>query len=75
MIEPVSKEPGPQQKQTQVLVECLGCHKLFPEKEIVRCYDCGRTFCEECAGPAFSVGLCSDCEEVFEAEEDYYGWT
>jgi len=62
------ERPQPSKK----LVECHGCHRFLDETDIMRCYDCGRTFCEECAGPAFWVGLCSDCEEVMEAEEDYY---
>ena len=52
---------------------CTECGKTFNPDEIVRCYDCDKPFCVECAGPDW-IGVCSDCEEVFEYEEDYWDW-
>ena len=45
--------------------------------ELYRCCECGKAYCEECAeedGSIKKLGVCSDCEEVYEAEEDYWGW-
>jgi len=36
----------------------------------------GKAYCEKCAvadGTIKTLGVCSDCEEVYEAEEDYWG--
>jgi len=44
---------------------------------MLRCIECGKAYCEKCAekdGTVKELGVCSDCEEVYEAEEDYYGW-
>jgi hypothetical protein len=41
--------------------------------QLLRCYDCGRAYCPECAekDPAIKeLGVCPDCEEVFEDNED-----
>lgn len=41
------------------------------------CYDCGKAYCPRCAeeDPTIKeLGVCPDCEEVFTAEEDYWGW-
>ncbi len=41
------------------------------------CGECGKVYCEECAekNPTIkSLGVCPDCEEVYETEEDYWGW-
>jgi len=49
----------------------------FAEEDLVRCGECGRAFCDKCAEADESIkefGVCSDCEEVYEAEEDYWGW-
>ena len=57
----------------KTVVRCSECGKAFPRSRIIRCYDCGRAYCIDCAGPGW-VGVCADCEEVFEAEEDYWDW-
>lgn len=57
--------------------ECDVCGEEFPESQLRRCYDCGKVYCPECAekDPTIKeLGVCPDCEEVFEAEEDYWGW-
>jgi len=56
---------------------CSVCGREFPEKHLIRCGECGKAYCERCAekDPAIKeLGVCSDCEEVYEAEEDYWGW-
>ena len=56
---------------------CSVCEREFPESQLRRCYDCGKAYCPECAekNPTIKeLGVCPDCEEVFEAEEDYWGW-
>lgn len=53
---------------------CSVCGREFPEERLLRCYDCGKAYCPECAekDPTIKeLGVCPDCEEVFEAEEDY----
>jgi hypothetical protein len=37
------------------------------------CGECGRTVCTECAWPSW-LGVCNDCLEVYQQEEDYWGW-
>ncbi len=55
--------------------KCSVCGREFREDQLLRCYDCGRAYCEECAPRTIKeLGVCPDCEEVFEAEEDYWGW-
>jgi len=47
------------------------------DEELYRCGECGKACCEECAekdGVVKELGVCSDCEETYEAEEDYRGW-
>jgi len=47
------------------------------DDKLYRCSECGKAYCEECAeedGTIKKLGVCSDCEEVYEAEEDYWGW-
>lgn len=56
---------------------CSVCKQEFPENLLLRCYDCGKAYCRKCAerNPTIKkLGACPDCEEVFEAEEDYWGW-
>ena len=46
----------------------------FQEDQLLRCYDCGKAYCLRCAeeDPTIKeLGVCPDCKEVFEAEEDY----
>ena len=57
--------------------KCDVCGGEFEEDELRRCYDCGRAYCPRCVedDPTMKeLGVCPDCEEVFEAEEDYWGW-
>ena len=52
---------------------CSVCGREFPEERLLRCYDCGNAYCLKCAekDPTIKeLGVCPDCEEVFEAEED-----
>jgi len=53
--------------------------KCFVQRHegLYRCGECGKTYCEKCAvadARIKTLGVCSDCEEVYEAEEDYWGW-
>jgi len=50
-----------------------GCGAEVGEEELYGCGECGKKYCEECAvadGTIKRLGVCSDCEEVYEAEED-----
>jgi hypothetical protein len=58
----------------EATINCSECKKTLQPDEVVKCYDCGRIYCVNCAGPDW-LGVCPDCEEVFEAEEDYWNWT
>jgi len=56
---------------------CDVCGAEVSDEEPYRCGECGKRYCEECAiadGVIKTLGVCSDCEEVYEAEEDYWGW-
>ena len=56
---------------------CDGCGAEVSDEELYRCGECGKSYCEKCAekdGAVKELGVCSDCEEVYEAEEDYWGW-
>jgi len=47
------------------------------EESYYRCGECGKVYCLDCAerDPTIkSLGVCPDCEETYEAEEDYWGW-
>jgi len=49
----------------------------FAEEDLFRCGECGRAYWDKCAetdGTIKDLGVCSDCEETYEAEEDYWGW-
>jgi hypothetical protein len=53
--------------------ECSVCGGEFPEKELLRCHDCGKAYCPKCArkDPIIeALGICHDCEEVFTDEDD-----
>jgi len=57
--------------------KCDVCGEEFPDEQLIRCYDCGKAYCPECAekDPTIKeLGVCPDCEEVFEDEEDEWGW-
>jgi hypothetical protein len=59
------------------LAICDGCGAEVSDYELYRCGECGKTYCEECAkkdGTIKNLGVCSDCEEVYEPEEDQWGW-
>jgi Zn finger protein HypA/HybF involved in hydrogenase expression len=51
---------------------------VVPERGLLRCYERGKVYCRECAErwprTMVELGVCPDCEEVFEAEEDYWDW-
>ncbi len=56
---------------------CSVCGREFPEEQLIRCGECGKVYCPECAErdpTILELGVCPDCEEVYEAEEDYWGW-
>jgi hypothetical protein len=57
---------------------CRICHRRIEEDdEVYVCGECGKVYCGGCAeeDPTIkSLGVCPDCEEVYEAEEDYWGW-
>lgn len=56
---------------------CSICRRKVLETQIFSCYDCGRIYCMRCVEeyPEIkTLEVCPDCEEVFEAEEDYWGW-
>ena len=42
-------------------------------EDFVTCSQCGKVYCKKCAGSDRSMaalGLCSDCEEAWQAEDD-----
>ena len=45
---------------------CVGCGKIINSNRVAYCVECGRPLCIACS----STGLCPDCEEVRESEED-----
>ncbi|MEM3722893.1 MAG: hypothetical protein QW179_00375 [Candidatus Hadarchaeales archaeon] len=56
-----------------MMPRCFICGREFPESQLVRCSECGEPFCRECAekdGSIEALGICSDCEEAHEAEEE-----
>jgi len=56
---------------------CSSCGSYVPLEGLLKCSECGKTFCNKCAeedGSIKELGVCSDCEEVYEGEEDYWGW-
>jgi len=55
------------------MASCSVCGREFPEAKMVQCSECGKAYCEECAGeePSMSaLGICSDCEEFWDSEDD-----
>ena len=51
---------------------CSVCRKKFRKNQLLRCYDCGKAYCPNCAkkNPTIkTLGVCPDCEEVFELED------
>jgi len=48
------------------MVKCADCGKETPEDSVVYCDMCGAPLCEECG----SLGMCSTCAELWEAEID-----
>ena len=59
-------------------LRCRVCRRQIKDDEkFYVCGECGKVYCEECAekNPTIkSLGVCPDCEEVYETEEDYWGW-
>jgi hypothetical protein len=56
---------------------CSVCGLEFSEEDLIRCSECGKAYCLKCAekDPTIKeLGVCPDCEEVYETEEDYWGW-
>ena len=53
--------------------KCCVCGREFPEENLVSCSQCGKVYCEGCADedPSMvALGICSDCEETWQAEDD-----
>ncbi|MBC7219601.1 MAG: hypothetical protein H5T49_05685 [Hadesarchaea archaeon] len=53
--------------------KCSVCGQAFPEGEMSYCSQCGRAYCERCAEEVPSMaalGICPDCEEAWQAEDD-----
>lgn len=48
------------------MIECSECEKEVPVDEVVYCIYCGAPLCNDCG----TTGLCSTCEETWQAEED-----
>lgn len=48
------------------MVKCIDCGKEIPEDHDSCCDQCGAPLCEECG----TLGLCSTCAELWEAEID-----
>jgi hypothetical protein len=59
------------------MARCSVCGQEVPEGQLLRCGECGKAYCSECAERDLTIkelGVCPDCEEVYEQEEDYWGW-
>ena len=55
------------------MLECSVCGKEVSEGKLITCSECGRAYCERCAGenPSMSaLGVCSNCEEFWDSEDD-----
>ena len=53
--------------------ECSVCGEEFTKEQLIRCYDCGKAYCPECAEKDLTIkelGVCPDCEEFWESEDD-----
>jgi len=46
--------------------QCSDCGKDIPEDDVIHCLYCDSPLCEDCQ----IGGLCSNCLEILEAEED-----
>ena len=58
------------------MARCSVCGREFPEKQLIRWGNAGRFTVRNVQrrDPTIKeLGACPDCEEVFEAEEDYWG--
>jgi rRNA maturation endonuclease Nob1 len=52
---------------------CSECGRDFPDEEVVRCRECGKPYCRDCADEEESMselGICPDCEETWEAGDE-----
>ena len=55
-------------REVESMPTCSVCGKDVPGGKLL---ECRRTFCEECADDSLrALGLCSDCEETWQAEDD-----
>lgn len=55
------------------MATCSVCGKEVQEDTAYKCYDCGRIYCKECAKECLTMeklGVCSDCGEIMEGEEN-----
>jgi hypothetical protein len=53
---------------------CSVCTQELSEAELIRCSECEKPYCSECAGKDALMrvlGICSDCEEAHGAEEEF----
>jgi predicted amidophosphoribosyltransferase len=58
-------------REGESMPTCSVCGKEVPAGKLLVCSECGKTFCEECADTSMrALGLCSDCEETWQAEDD-----
>ena len=53
-------------KREHKMIRCTDCGKQISEDHVTYCDMCGAPLCEECG----SLGLCSTCAELWEAEID-----
>jgi len=52
---------------------CDVCGAEVSDEELYKWDECGKKYCEQCAvadGVIKRLGVCSDCEEVYEAGEN-----
>ncbi|MEM3421206.1 MAG: hypothetical protein QW835_07770 [Candidatus Hadarchaeum sp.] len=53
--------------------KCSVCGRAVSEERMSYCSQCGRAYCERCAEEEPSMaalGVCPDCEEAWQAEDD-----
>jgi len=58
------------ENQSEIAATCSECHGALKEKDVLRCYDCGKPYCRKCVGQDW-IGTCADCAEAVGQEEDY----
>ncbi|MEM2878695.1 MAG: hypothetical protein QXG10_04040 [Candidatus Hadarchaeales archaeon] len=60
----------------ETMTMCSECGRDVEEENKVKCRECGRVYCEECASNEDSMnefGVCPDCEEKWESDEEEEG--